>query len=149
MAVVRYTAAYTQFLFTCLSSYIAEGDIATYKFIMLLSALAFVFVLQSTNSFDLVVLHTNDVHGRVDETNTYSGICSEASARAGACYGGVARRATLVREIRGNYSNVLLLDAGDEFQGTLWFTYYNGSEASHFMNRIGYDAMVRTNDGMV
>ncbi len=103
-------------------------------------------VFQTTNGFDLTILHTNDVHARVDQTNLFSSRCSDEDAQKQACYGGVARRATLVREIRGNYSNVLLLDAGDTFQGTPWFSYYNGSEASHFMNRMGYDAMVSNLD---
>ena len=92
--------------------------------------------------FNLTVLHTNDVHARVEQTNKYSANCSESGVVADKCYGGVARRYTAIKDIRGNHSNVLLLDAGDQFQGTVWFTYYNGLEASHFMNRLGYDAMV-------
>lgn len=38
--------------------------------------------------------------------------------------------------------NVLLLDAGDQFQGTVWFNYYKGAEAAYFMNKLGYNAMV-------
>lgn len=45
-------------------------------------------------------------------------------------------------EIRRKEKNVLLLDAGDQFQGTVWFNYYKGAEAAHFMNKLGYDAMV-------
>lgn len=37
---------------------------------------------------------------------------------------------------------MLFLDAGDQFQGTVWFNYYKGAEAAHFMNKLGYDAMV-------
>lgn len=45
-------------------------------------------------------------------------------------------------EIRKKEKNVLFLDAGDQFQGTVWFNYYKGAEAAHFMNKLGYDAMV-------
>lgn len=45
-------------------------------------------------------------------------------------------------EIRRKEKNVLFLDAGDQFQGTVWFNYYKGAEAAHFMNKLGYDAMV-------
>ncbi len=31
----------------------------------------------------------------------------------------------------------------DQFQGTVWFNFYKGAEAAHFMNKLGYDAMVR------
>lgn len=45
-------------------------------------------------------------------------------------------------EIRRKEKNVLFLDAGDQFQGTVWFNYYKGAEAAHFMNNLGYDVMV-------
>lgn len=97
--------------------------------------------VSSSAAWDLVLLHTNDVHARVEETNEFSGKCTRSVS---GCFGGVARRATMVKRIRSNESNVLLLDAGDQFQGTLWFSYYKGAEAAHFMNKLRYDAMVRT-----
>lgn len=60
----------------------------------------------------------------------------------GPCFAGVARRFTKVSEIRKKEKNVLFLDAGDQFQGTVWFNYYKGAEAAYFMNKLGYDAMV-------
>lgn len=89
-------------------------------------------------SWDLVLLHTNDVHARVEETDLYSGKCG-----GGACFGGVARRSTVIQRIRSSQKNVLLLDAGDQFQGSVWFSFYKGAEAAHFMNKLRYDAMVR------
>lgn len=93
-----------------------------------------------TAAWDLVLLHTNDVHARIEETSVHSGKCGAT----GGCYGGVARRATAIQSIRGSETNVLLLDAGDQFQGTVWFNYYKGAEAAHFMNLLRYDAMVGT-----
>ena len=60
------------------------------------------------------------------------------------CVGGVARRQTLIQQIRQEHpdNNTVLLDAGDQFQGTLWFQVYKGAEASYFMNKLGYDVMV-------
>lgn len=89
-------------------------------------------------SWDLVLLHTNDVHARVEETNVHSGKCG-----GGGCYAGVARRSTMIQRIRSSQRNVLLLDAGDQFQGSVWFSFYKGAEAAHFMNKLRYDAMVR------
>lgn len=89
-------------------------------------------------SFELTLLHTNDNHARIEETSEDSGKCS---AR-GPCFAGVARRFTKVSEIRKKEKNVLFLDAGDQFQGTVWFNYYKGAEAAHFMNKLGYNAMV-------
>ncbi|XP_029903579.1 5'-nucleotidase-like [Myripristis murdjan] len=94
------------------------------------------FSILTSANWDLVLLHTNDVHARVEETNAQSGKCTK-----GNCFAGVARRATKIKEIRAAEKNVLLLDAGDQFQGTVWFNYYKGAEAAHFMNKLNYDAM--------
>ncbi|KAK9956333.1 hypothetical protein ABG768_014075 [Culter alburnus] len=90
--------------------------------------------------FELTLLHTNDVHARVEETNNDSSKCSQAP-----CFAGVARRFTKIKEVRAKEKNVLLLDAGDQFQGTVWFNFYKGAEAAHFMNKLGYDAMALGN----
>lgn len=95
-------------------------------------------VLVGESTWDLTLLHTNDVHARVEETSKDSGKCTKPP-----CYGGVARRQTKISEIRKSDKNVLLLDGGDQFQGTVWFNFYKGAEAAHFMNKLGYDAMVR------
>lgn len=92
------------------------------------------------STFEVTLLHTNDNHARIEETSEDSGKCS---AR-GPCFAGVARRFTKVSEIRKKEKNVLFLDAGDQFQGTVWFNYYKGAEAAHFMNKLGYDAMVNS-----
>ncbi|XP_074541285.1 5'-nucleotidase [Halichoeres trimaculatus] len=96
--------------------------------------------LSSSAAWDLVLLHTNDVHARVEETSKHSGKCG-----SGECFAGVARRATMINRIRSSGGHVLLLDAGDQFQGTMWFNYYKGAEAAHFMNKLKYDAMVLGN----
>lgn len=101
------------------------------------------FLLFSNNfdqasTFELILLHTNDNHARIEETGVDSGKCPQS----GPCFAGVARRFTKISEIREKERNVLLLDAGDQFQGTIWFNYYKGAEAAHFMNKLGYDVMV-------
>lgn len=96
------------------------------------------FSVSSSAVWDLVLLHTNDVHARVEETDVNSGKCGVN----GQCFAGVARRATEVSRIRSTENNVLLLDAGDQFQGTVWFNVYKGAEAAHFMNKLRYDATV-------
>uniref|UniRef100_A0A8D2KW63 Snake venom 5'-nucleotidase n=1 Tax=Varanus komodoensis TaxID=61221 RepID=A0A8D2KW63_VARKO len=90
--------------------------------------------------FELTVLHTNDVHARVEQTSRDSGKCSGRD-----CFGGVARRAAKVREVRRTHRNVLLLDAGDQYQGTVWFSFFKGWEVVRFMNLLGYDAMTLGN----
>ncbi|XP_051868386.1 5'-nucleotidase [Pristis pectinata] len=90
-------------------------------------------------SFQLTILHTNDVHARVEETSEDSGKCITK------CFAGVARRLTKIKEVRAKESNVLLLDAGDQYQGTIWFNYYKGTEAAHFMKKLRYDVMALGN----
>ncbi|KAL2081870.1 hypothetical protein ACEWY4_021688 [Coilia grayii] len=107
---------------------------------------ALLFVLLSGQSlvcvatWDLTLLHTNDVHARVEETSNDSGKCTKRP-----CYGGVARRHTKISELRKTEPNVLLLDGGDQFQGTVWFNFYKGAEAAYFMNKLRYDAMALGN----
>ena len=56
-------------------------------------------------------------------------------------HGGVSRRKTLIDAIRAEGGNQILLDAGDVFQGTLWFNQYNGLADLEFYNALGYEAM--------
>ena len=79
----------------------------------------------------ITVLHTNDTHSRLDPFPKGSGY------RSG--MGGVSRRASLVNLLRKKYKNVLLLDAGDVFQGTPYFNFYEGRLEYETMSMIGYD----------
>lgn len=107
----------------------------------LLTSLCLCLLFSSSGTsatLELTLLHTNDNHARIEETSEDSGKCPDQ----GPCFAGVARRFTKLSEIRRTEKNVLFLDAGDQFQGTIWFNYYKGAEAAHFMNKLGYDAMV-------
>ena len=96
----------------------------------------------STGDFVLRIAHTNDVHARFENTSSSGGTCR--GNEEDGCYGGVARRYTIMEILRQQAgSNLLFLDAGDQFQGTLWFIYYQGNATSHFMNLLQYDVMVR------
>jgi 5'-nucleotidase len=97
--------------------------------------------MAQTGEFTLVVLHTNDVHGRVLEFNRFGGACEEEDSAEGNCFGGFARRATVIDEIRDEGGAVILVDGGDQFQGTLFYNQYKGEEAQQFMNELGYDVM--------
>ena len=80
----------------------------------------------------LTILHTNDVHSHVEP------FAADHSRNPN--MGGVARRATLINQIRAEQPNVLLLDAGDSFQGTPYFNYYGGEIEWKLMSMMGYDA---------
>lgn len=79
----------------------------------------------------ITILHTNDVHSHIDPF--------PASDPRNPNMGGVARRATLIQEIRKENPNVLLLDAGDIFQGTPYFNYYGGELEFKLMSMLDYD----------
>lgn len=80
----------------------------------------------------VTLLHTNDTHSRIEPFGPGNGAISGL--------GGVARRATLVRQLRQQLGPVLLLDAGDTFQGTPYFNRYKGRLDYQLMRMVGYDA---------
>ncbi|WP_111682999.1 bifunctional metallophosphatase/5'-nucleotidase [Winogradskyella tangerina] len=79
----------------------------------------------------ITILHTNDVHSHIDPFGPED--------KRNANKGGVARRATLVENIRRENPNTLLLDAGDIFQGTPYFNYYGGELEFKLMSMLKYD----------
>jgi len=79
----------------------------------------------------LTVLHTNDVHSYIDPM--------PANHPKSPNLGGVARRAALIENIRKENPNVLLLDAGDIFQGTPYFNYFGGELEFKLMSIMRYD----------
>ncbi len=89
-------------------------------------------LLASHGLVKLTVLHTNDMHSRIDpfpaNDPKYPGM------------GGMARRAALINKIRSEEKNVLLLDAGDIFQGTPYFNLYGGKPELQLMSKMGYEA---------
>lgn len=92
--------------------------------------------------YKLTILHTNDFHDRFDPISKYDGPCSAEDNTEGKCFGGIARMITAIGEARARGGeNQILLDAGDQFQGSLYYTQYGGEMAAEFMNQLNYDAM--------
>jgi 5'-nucleotidase len=91
-----------------------------------------VFASKKKRYTKIVILHTNDVHSHIepfpDNDPKYPGL------------GGAARRASLIQRIRNEEENVLLLDAGDVFQGTPYFNLYEGEIDFKLMSLMQYDA---------
>jgi 5'-nucleotidase len=88
--------------------------------------------LASKEIVKITVLSTNDVHSHIDpfpeNDPKFAGL------------GGAARRAKIIENIRKDEKNVLLLDAGDVFQGTPYFNKYGGELELKLMSMMGYDA---------
>jgi 5'-nucleotidase / UDP-sugar diphosphatase len=95
--------------------------------------------------YTLHVLHVNDLHSRIEAINGSDSTCSAQEAEEAKCFGGVARLYTKINElrdaIRADGGNVIVLDAGDQFQGSLMYTTYKGTAEAEFMNAIGFDVM--------
>ncbi len=91
--------------------------------------------------YSLTILHTNDFHDRFEQISKYDGPCGEKDAAENSCFGGSARLVTALADARARSNNAILVDGGDQFQGTLFYTYYKGSMTVEFMNKLGYDAM--------
>jgi 5'-nucleotidase len=88
--------------------------------------------LLKANAADTIItiLHTNDTHSQIDPLPAND---------ANAGKGGVARRATVVKRVRKENPNTLLVDAGDVLQGTPYFNFYKGEVEYKAMSAIGYD----------
>ena len=91
---------------------------------LLLSALS-----RADKPITITFLHTNDLHAHVMPTTI-----------KGKSYGGYARLATLVRRAREKDPNVVLLNAGDTFQGTLYFNTYQGLADGAMLTAMGVQA---------
>lgn len=82
-------------------------------------------------TFALTLLHTNDTHAAHQPNNNGDG--------------GVARQMAVVNQVRAEGGNMLLLDAGDRFTGTLFHRVFLGQDNVEIMNLLGYDAMTLGN----
>ncbi len=90
-----------------------------------------------SKNYQLTILHTNDTHSNIDPFPiNHSKFPNQ---------GGVAKRFDLIQEIRAKEENVLILDAGDIFQGTPYFNKFGGDLEMKVMSKIGYDAATMGN----
>lgn len=84
------------------------------------------------NSKHLHIFHTNDTHSRIEpfpnDGRQYGG------------FGGVVRRAQAINDLKTSMPDPLILDAGDVFQGTPYFNFFNGEIDFKAMDAMGYHA---------
>mgnify|MGYP000067465183 CR=1 FL=1 len=103
------------------------------RFVAAMSLVAlsiFVINAQDEETFALTILHTNDTHSHHQEEGGE---------------GGAARMMTVINQIRASEDNVILVDGGDRFTGTLFHTFYLGADNAEIMNFMQYDAMALGN----
>jgi 5'-nucleotidase len=93
---------------------------------------------RAQGAFTLTLVHTNDTHAHLEPMElTLSGQRVKV--------GGVAQRVAFLDRLRAQRRNLLLLDAGDVFQGTLYFNQYRGLADRYFMHRMLYRVMALGN----
>lgn len=80
---------------------------------------------------DLVILHTNDTH---------SLILPDTDGK-----GGVLQRKAIIDSVRNANKHVLLIDAGDKVQGSLYFKFFKGDVEYPLQNMLGVDISILGN----
>ncbi|CAG9104866.1 unnamed protein product [Plutella xylostella] len=95
------------------------------------------FVLKKIEPFRLDIIHYNDFHDRFEETSVDYPLCSTNDSR---CLGGFARLYHEVMALKRTRPDALLLNAGDSFQGTYWYTLLKWNMTQHFINMLPNDA---------
>ena len=109
-----------------------------------LSTLPLVRVARGAVAHRLTVIHVNDFHSRHEPVGPAGLDCSGDDGGT-ACYGGAARLASAIAGARASAladgRQVLLVDAGDQFQGSLFFTAWHGEVERAVMHVNGTEAM--------
>ncbi|PIA13507.1 Metallo-dependent phosphatase [Coemansia reversa NRRL 1564] len=95
------------------------------------------------------LIHTNDLHGHFLPTNASGSICDpqQQSHKLG-CHGGVAYSKMIIDQLRGGEkvpNSPVLLNAGDEFEGSLFYTLFRGNLSAVLLNAFDYDAIALGN----
>lgn len=109
------------------------------------SALALALTLTGVAraDFTLNILHINDFHSRFGPVTSSNSNCAPDADAAGECFGGIARLKTIIDDTRAGLAdeNSVLLDAGDQFQGSLFYTQYRSEIIAEFANDLGIELM--------
>ncbi|XP_055626265.1 apyrase [Toxorhynchites rutilus septentrionalis] len=101
---------------------------------------ALMCVTRAQQSFyELSLVHINDFHARFEDVNTASVSCD--SDKDEVCVGGYARTVTVLKRLLAERTNPIYLNAGDNFQGTLWYNIHRWNVTVEFLNKLPADAM--------
>ncbi|KAI1125829.1 Metallo-dependent phosphatase-like protein [Nemania abortiva] len=98
--------------------------------------------IDDEGNYNISFYHINDVHAHLDQFSSSGTDCTKPER---GCYGGYARVKTVLDESRPDHPDSLVLNVGDEFQGTLFYTFYGGEKIAETLNQIGFDAMTLGN----
>ncbi|PSN34308.1 Apyrase [Blattella germanica] len=95
--------------------------------------------------FELSLIHINDFHARFEQTGVGSGTCHPGEEDT--CVGGIARIVTAVKDLVKTRPNAVFLNAGDNFQGTMWYTKFKWNVTAQFLNMLPHDALELSSTG--
>nr|CAH7737873.1 unnamed protein product [Callosobruchus chinensis] len=98
-------------------------------------------LLEKHDGFQISVVHINDFHARYLETSNGAGACKSKNS----CVGGFSRLYNQIMKMKKENPDSILLNAGDNFQGTLWYTIGKWNLTQEFMNKLPFDAAVLGN----
>jgi len=99
-------------------------------------------ILIGASGFKLNILHVNDIHAHFEEVNSQLGRCHQEQKENHECYGGASRLYSKIKELRAkNPEQTLLLNAGDLYQGTIWYTILGYGPILELSNMLNYTAM--------
>ncbi|KAJ4263014.1 hypothetical protein NW762_006627 [Fusarium torreyae] len=93
-------------------------------------------------NYNISFFHVNDVHAHLDQFASSGTDCVDPKK---GCYGGYARIKHTVDGLRKDHPNNLWLNAGDEFQGTLFYSFYGPEKIAENLNALKFDAMTLGN----
>ena len=102
---------------------------------LLLALLSLAVAAQAADTKMLTILHTNDLHGHIRPWSGWEGELADKTI------GGFDRIAAVVKQVRAETPNVLLLDAGDALGDTMIADLTKGRAILELMNAVGYDAL--------
>jgi len=97
----------------------------------------------------LNILHINDFHSRFESITGTDSNCNAEGESKGECFGGIGRLRTAIDQrrdaLKAAGENVVLLSAGDNFQGSLYYTQYKSQIVTDFFNQMGFDVVATGN----
>ncbi|KAH8722813.1 Metallo-dependent phosphatase-like protein [Phaeosphaeriaceae sp. PMI808] len=98
--------------------------------------------IDAQGNYNISFFHVNDVHAHLDEFSSSGTDCTRPER---GCFGGYPRIRTVIEEQRPKYNDSLWLNVGDEFQGTLFYSFYGGEKIAQTLNQLKFDAMTLGN----
>jgi len=98
--------------------------------------------IQPANKYITAFYHINDVHAHLAEFRSSGVECPDPGR---GCFGGYARVKSVIDESRPTHNDSLFLNVGDEFQGTLYYSFYGGEKIAETLNQLGFDGMTLGN----